>query len=309
MTRIIYFGSSDFSLPGLKACLEAPGYEVAGVITTPPQKQGRGLDLTPTVVAQFCAERNIPCFDFQKLDDQAHAQIEKLTPDIFVVASYGKIIPESFLKLVKMRFNIHPSLLPKYRGASPLNGPILKGDAKTGLSIADVTKSLDAGDIYYQEELTLSAETTSEEIEIVLAQKSHDVMLQLLEKSRALNITGCPKNHAESSYAPKLKKEDGRLSFNEPAIRWDRVVRGLKPWPGAFIETQGERISLCAIRPHEQHLSDAPGAILEITDQGPVIQTIQGAVEWLRVKPAGKKEMSGADYARGKRWSAGTVLK
>jgi len=308
MLRIVYFGSSDFSLPGLRACLDASNFEVVGVVTTPPKKQGRGLELMATVVAQFCAKKSIRYFDFLKLEDIALKQISELKPDIFVVASYGKIIPESFLNLANLRFNIHPSLLPKYRGASPINGPILNADTKTGLSIADVTKALDAGDIYYQEEVPLLPSADSEAMEILLAEKSYGAMRQLLDQARDLKVSGRPQNHEDSSYAPKLKKEDGRLSFSDPSNRWDRIVRGLKPWPGAFIEINGERIGIISICIKGGEPSTKIGCVREISENGLIIQTSIGCVEWLQVRPAGKNAMTGAAYARGKRLKSGDRL-
>ena len=306
--RIVYFGSSDFSLPGLRACIDAPGANVAGVITTPAQRQGRGLVLEPSVIAQFCAQQNIECHDFSKLDDQAYAQIQAWQPDVFVVSSYGKIIPERFLSLAKFRFNIHPSLLPQYRGASPLNGPILAGDTKTGLSIADITKDLDAGDIYYQEEIFLSPSDDSEKMGWVLSEKSYLVMREILEKARVENLTLTPQDPSLATYAPKLTKENGRLFFGDPAVKWERLVRGLRPWPGAFIEVHSERVGLISVQMKPSDPDIQRGTILEVTADSLVIQTAEAAVEWIQVKPAGKKGMSGGDYARGRRWRAGMKL-
>ncbi len=308
MLRIVYFGSSDFSIPGLRACLEVTGYEVAAVITTPPQRQGRGLTLTSTVVAQFCAYKEIKYFEYAKLDEDALAQIAAFNPEVFVVASYGKIIPESFLKLAKIRLNIHPSLLPKYRGASPLNGPILAGDLTTGLSIADITKSLDAGEVYFQEEVPLTPSADSESMGTILAEKSYLALQDLLEQAKNGKIRGVPQNHSNSSYAPKLSKEDGRLFFNVAAEKWDRVVRGLKPWPGAFTEIHDERLGLISVRIKKIEPALATGIIHEITAEGLVVQTARDCIELLQVKPAGKSNMSGADYARGRRWKTGMLL-
>ncbi len=306
--RIVFFGSSNFSLRGLHACLESSGGQIAGVITTPPQRQGRGLVLVPSIVAQFCIDQKIEYCEFNKLDDQALAQVSNWKPDVFVVSSYGKIIPECFLGLAKFRFNIHPSLLPKYRGASPLNGPILAGDSKTGLSIADVTKDLDAGDIYYQEELFLSPSDDAEKINRVLSDKSYFVMREILEKARVENLTLTPQDHAQASYAPKLTKEDGHLFFSDPAIKWDRSVRGLAPWPGAFTEVHHERVGLIAVKTKASDQDIRRGTILDITQESLWVQAVNGAVEWLQVKPAGKKGMSGGDYARGRRWRIGMNL-
>lgn len=308
MQRIIFFGSSDFSLPGLQACLESPGYEVAAVVTTPPQRQGRGLELTPTVIASFCAKNNISFREYPKLDDAAYHELADLKPDVFVVASYGKIIPERFLTLPTSRFNIHPSLLPKYRGASPLNAPILAGDSVTGLSIADITKELDAGEIYFQEECTIRPDDDSEKIGAALAEKSYSVMRELLERARVTKVAGRAQDSAQASYAKKLSKADGQLTFQDSAQRWDRVVRGLKPWPGAFIEISNERVGLITVRPAPGQSGAKIGQLLSISRESMVIQVANEAVELLTVKPAGKKAMNGGDYARGRRWNVGINL-
>ncbi len=306
--RIVFFGSSDFSLPALETCFSYPDFTLTGVITTPPQKQGRGLELKPTCVADFCRERNILCRDYQKLSGDVLAEVQSWKTDIFVVASYGKMIPEAFLKLAQYRFNIHPSLLPKYRGASPLNGPILAGDTISGLSIADITKDLDAGDIYFQKEMSLSPKMDSEKLGQILSIMSQDALRILFDQVKLKKLTTRVQNHALSCYAPKLKKEDGRLHFSDSAQKWDRVTRGLKPWPSAFIQLSNERINLMSLRVQELTSTGNLGAILAITSKGLIVQTAQGSVEWLQVKPAGKKEMLAADYARGKRLKPGDIL-
>ncbi|HRK61558.1 MAG TPA: methionyl-tRNA formyltransferase [Candidatus Omnitrophota bacterium] len=308
MPRIIFFGSSDFSQPGLQACLDSPGYEIAAVVTTPPQRQGRGLELTPTVIASFCAKKNILFREYPKLDDAAYQEIADLKPDVFVVASYGKIIPERFLALPSQRFNIHPSLLPKYRGASPLSSPILNGDAVTGLSIADITKELDAGEVYFQEECPIRSGDDSEKLGAMLAAKSYSVMRELLERARLGKVTGSPQDSNQASYAKKLNKEDGRLTLQDTAQKWDRIIRGLKPWPGAFIEMRSERLGLITARPLSGQSGAKVGQLLSVSQESMVVQVSEGAIELLLVKPAGKKGMRGGDYARGRRWNVGMNL-
>ncbi len=308
MQRIVFFGSSDFSLPGLQACLESPGYEVAVVVTTPPQRQGRGLELTPTLIASYCVKKNISFREYPKLDDAAYQEIADLKPDVFVVSSYGKMIPERFLALPSSRFNIHPSLLPKYRGASPLNAPILAGDSVTGLSIADITKELDAGEIYFQEECPIRSGDDSEKMGASLAAKSYSVMRELLERARLGKVAGQAQDSSQASYAKKLSKADGHLSLQDSAQKWDRVVRGLKPWPGAFIEIRNERVGLITVRPVSGQSGAKLGQLLSISQEAMVVQVGDEAVELLSVKPAGKKAMSGGDYARGRRWNVGMNL-
>ena len=147
-----------------------------------------------------------------------------------------------------------------------------------------------------------------ETIGVILAGKSYLAVRDLLEKARVGNIHGTPQNPVEASYAPKLAKEDGRLFFNISAERWDRVVRGYRPWPGAFVEIHSERLGLISVRPRKMDTIAAVGTIHEITEDSLIVQTAQNCIELVQVKPAGKKGMSGADYARGRRWRVGMRL-
>ena len=301
---IVFFGSSDFSIPSLKACLESK-HPVSLVITTPNRKKGRGLKEFPTPVRIFCEENKIPVEAPETLKDEALLEkVKALKPEFYVVASYGKFILSTWLAVPsKCRLNVHPSLLPKHRGASPLNWPILNGETETGLSIADVTKELDAGDVYYQKKVSLDSKTNANDLSHQLAEMAPEGLATCFKQIEAGNLPRTPQDDSKSNYARKLEKKDSVISWELSAIEMDRKVRGLAPWPGAAVSYQGQPLQLIQTEVCEETCSNAkPGTVLEIQKKGSIrIQTGKGCLIIHRLKPAGKKEMSGSDFAHGKR--------
>ena len=309
--RIIFFGSSEFSLPSLQACLDSKN-EVLLVITTPDRKKGRGLKESPTPVKRKAQENRIPCETPETLKSpELIEKVKSLTPDLFVVASYGKLIPSAWLKIPsKLCVNVHPSLLPKYRGAAPLHWPILNGDSETGLTLAEVTDKLDAGDIFFQTRIPIPPDADSETLSRRLAHLAYDALLQLFPKIEAGAYSRTPQEESLSTYAPKLKKEDGVMNWTRSAREIHHQIRGLLPWPGASFECRGEAVWVLKSRVADPELKAAePGEILQIGKSGAiVVQTGMGTLAVDKVKPAGKKEMSAADFARGRRLAPGASL-
>ena len=305
--KLIFFGSSDFSLPPLEACLES-GIETALVVTTPDQKKGRGLEPLSNSVRQFCTQRSLPCEAFESLKNPPALELVKiLKPDIFVVASYGKMIPAAWLAVPPQRLNIHPSLLPKYRGAAPLNWPILDGQKETGLSIAEITSQLDSGDIFYQEKMPLDSRMDSAQLSRELSRRAAQALRGLLgelRKGKPLKRTAQAEGLA--SYARKLVKEDGRLSWQEDAQIWDRKIRGLRPWPGAYVLFEKEPLAILEAEPLNADAPAKPGALLAVEKDGAIqVQAGKGILRIRQVKPAGRKAMSAADFVRGRRLETG----
>lgn len=306
---IVFFGSSEFSLEALKACLETRR-KVGLVITTPDRPKGRGLKFQPTPVRLFCEQNQIPFEAPDKLKDESLiARVKSLNPDFFAVSSYGKIIPSSWLTIPKqLALNVHPSLLPKYRGAAPLNWPILNGDDETGISIAEVTSQLDAGDIFYQKRIPLSEEMNSESLSSGLAELSKEALMTVFSQIETKTLSRTPQIEAASTYARKLTKEDGRIDWKKSAAEISRLARGLLPWPGAHSVFRDEPILILKAKTETLSGSPlAPGQITEIDKNGLLkIQTGEGILAIESLRPAGKKDMSGADFARGRRLSPGS---
>ncbi|MDD3294881.1 MAG: methionyl-tRNA formyltransferase [Geobacteraceae bacterium] len=308
--KIIFFGSDAFSIKALEACLHS-GMEVAMIVTTPAQKKGRGLKLEPSEVAAYCLAKALPTVEYPSLKDpQVARDLLALRPDIFVVASYGKLIPNSLLKIPKYRLNVHPSLIPKYRGSAPVHWPILNGDQETGVSIIDIAEKLDAGDIYCQEKIPIPADVNAAELTSELARFSYGLLKKVLEQVRNGKLRGTPQNESEATLAPQLSKTDGALSFHAmTAETLDRKIRGLQPWPGAFAFMNGERVAILRNDLPAIETNEKPGTVLAIEkDGGLVLATARGAIRLLRVKPEGKKEMAAAEFARGRRLVPGAEI-
>ncbi len=304
---IIFFGSSEFSISALKAC-QSSKHPILKVISTPPRKKGRGLNEIPTPVAEFAVSHHLPLITPETLKSPELLQeIQALNPDFFVVSSYGKMIPSAWLRTAKkLNLNVHPSLLPKYRGASPINAPILNGDHETAISIAEVTDKLDAGDIFYQKRISLPADINSVELEKILADLSIPALEEVFKRIENNTLKRTAQNETLTSYAPKLKKEDGIIQWTESAEKILRKVRGLLPWPTAYTYFANEPFQILNASVISASGSAVPGSIIEIEKQGGLhVQTGNGVLNALRVKPAGKKEMSGSDFARGQRLAPG----
>ena len=319
--RIVFFGSDAFSIKSLEACLHS-GMELALVVTTPAKKKGRGLKLEPSEVFDYCQAKKLPITEYPTLRDAKVAQeLLALRPDIFVVASYGKLIPASLLEIPKYRLNVHPSLLPKYRGAAPIHWPILNGDTETGVSILDIAEKLDAGDIYYQEKIAIAPRANAAELASELAHFSYGVLKKVLLQVKDGQLHGTPQNEDEATLAPQLSKQDGELSLAAMnADEINRKVRGLQPWPGAYCFLKGERLailetdfSLTFPLPQGEGqgggAGNKPGTLLAIDKDGHIqIATKNGILKILKVKPEGKKIMTAADFVRGKRFTPGMTL-
>jgi methionyl-tRNA formyltransferase len=306
---IIFFGSSEFSLGALKASLQS-GHPVSLVITTPDANKGRGLQSQPTPVRIFAEENGFPFEAPENLkDSELLKKIENLKPEFYVVSSYGKLIPTSWLQVPsKLCINIHPSLLPKYRGAAPINWPIINGDKETGLSIAEVTSKLDAGDIFSQRKIPLELTDDSDSLSKKLSDLSFDGLLDVFEQIKKGNLQRTAQDETQTNYARKLTKEDGLILWNRTALEIHNQIRGLLPWPTAFTYFQKEPLQILKSSISGPDSNYLPGHISAITKEDLRIETADGALNLLRVKPAGKKEMTGGDFARGKRLQIGMAV-
>lgn len=307
---IIFFGSSEFSLFALRTCLEKN--KVLSIITTPDQKKGRGLKLIPNAVRRFCLEDHLPVEAPERLKDEILlAKIKNLKPELFVVSSYGKLIPDAWLEIPsRARLNVHPSLLPNWRGAAPIHWPILNGERETGVSIAEITPELDAGDIFHQLRVPLDDKMDADELRNQLAELSSRALRQVLEAVEKGKLTRTPQDPKLATYARKLKKEDGIIDWSRPAYAIVNQVRGLKPWPTAYTHFDDSMLQILKASAEERMTANGkPGELLEVTKSAVRIQTGKGVLKAEIVLPAGKKNMSGADFARGKRLSPGFIFK
>ena len=306
--KIIFFGSSDFSVPVFESLFRLP-HEMTAVVTIPDRPKGRGLRVVANPVRRLAEERKIPVHAPESLRaPEAEKEIKLLHPDVFVVASYGKLIPGSWLQIPsKAAFNVHPSLLPKYRGAAPIAWQILDGEKEVGVSIAEVTKELDAGDIFEQIRIPMEKDGTSRSLSKKLAELGGKALAAALIKLERGALDRTPQDSSQSSYARQLTKDDGMLNLLEPAEILERKVRAFDPWPGTFIEYPGGPLRILeGLCDSTSAAEAAPGVLLSIPPEGHLrIQTGEGTLAVSKVQLSGRRVISGKEFANGERLKPG----
>ena len=306
--RVVFMGTPEFSVPCL-ARLLADGHDVAGVFTQPDKPKGRGKQLSAPPVKVFALEHDIPVFQPRTMrDGEAVRILGELQPELIVVTAFGKILPAEVLDFPKYGcINIHASLLPRYRGAAPIQWAVLNGETVTGVTSMQMDVGLDTGDMLLRRETPIGGNMTAGELHDVLSELGADVLSETLTALQ--NGTLCPEKQddAASNYAPMLTKELSALDFTRPAQEVHNRIRGLSPWPTAALKI-GEK----TLKVHRSVLcDDAGGQAGEVMESGKrfVVSCGDGrCVELLTVQAEGKKAMAAADYLRGAPLAAGTIL-
>ncbi|MGQ9735937.1 MAG: methionyl-tRNA formyltransferase [Thermaceae bacterium] len=303
--RVAFFGSPAWAVPVLKALEE--GHQVVLVVTAPDKPKGRGLKPTPTPVAEYAAERGLPLLKPERLKGNRGflEEFQRARPEVAITAAYGKILPKEVLEIPPHGFlNLHPSLLPKYRGAAPVQWALIRGERTTGVSIMKTEEGLDTGPIYLAYETPIGPDETAVELGERLRDKGVKLLLEVLDRLPFLT----PKpQEGEASYAPPLTKEEGRIRFEETAEAIYNRHRGVQPWPGSWFVHRGERVQVLSMRPVPVEQTAPPGTVLEV-GEGILVQAGEGAVRLLQVKPAGKGGMPAEAWARGRGIQAGVRL-
>jgi len=302
--RLAFMGSPDFSVPALRA-LVAAGHEVAMVYCQPPRPAGRGQKETPCPVHRAALELGLPVRTPQRLrkNETELADFVALTLDVAVVAAYGLILPQAMLDAPRAGcLNIHASLLPRWRGAAPIQAAILAGDAESGITIMQMEAGLDTGPMLLREAVPISPRMTTAELHDALSAIGARLILRALDEAPP----PVPQPEAGMTYAPKLTKADARLDWTQPAAVLDRRIRALNPWPGTTTEWAGETLRILAAEPVDG-FSGAPGTILA-ADGAPVVACGQGALRLTRLQRAGRAAMPADAFLRGSPMPAGSLL-
>ena len=294
-------GTPDFAVPSLEALIAA-GHDVCGVFTQPDKPKNRGMKLLPTPVKVCAQAHGIPVFQPVKLrDGAALAQIRELAPELIVVAAYGRILPDDILAAPpKGCINVHSSLLPKYRGAAPINWAVLNGDGETGVTIMHMAHDLDAGDIIAQAATPIDPDETVVTLHDRLAVLGAELLVQVVADIAAGTAARTPQDHDKATLAPMLSRELSPMDFTRPARELHNQVRGLIPWPAAVTELGDRRCKVFSTSVLDAHTDAAPGTILAAGKEG--IQVACGGGTVLRIdelQPDGGKRMRAADYLRG----------
>lgn len=305
--RLLYFGTAPIAIPALKALHEDPGSEIVAVCTQPDRPKGRKRKLSPSPVKACALELGLPVVDAEKIGDAAE-QLRDLKPDLAVVFAYGQYMPTKIFDLPEQgSINFHPSLLPKYRGASPIQSAMADGLVESGLSVIRVGKRMDAGDILKQEVVPIQPEDTGETMSERFATLAGEWVPGLLQVFREDQVSWTPQEESEATECGKIQKGDGDVDWSLPAeTLWHRI-RAFQPWPGAtFLDLHGQMIKIQEVTLLEHQ--GAPGTVLELGTKGPVIACGQGALQLRTLQPPGKKPMKGADFLNGHDWEPGMQL-
>ena len=299
--RILFMGTPDFAVPSLEA-LVAAGHTVCGVFTQPDKPKNRGMKLQPPPVKVCAQAHGIPVYQPVKLrDGSALALIRELAPELIVVAAYGRILPDDILAAPeKGCINVHSSLLPRYRGAAPINWAILNGDRETGVTIMHMAHDLDAGDIILQRATPIGPDETAPELYARLAELGGGLLTEAVELLAAGTAPRTPQDHEKATLAPMLSRELSPMNFTRPAGQLHNQVRGLQPWPAAVTELGGKRCKVFTTVILEGGGGAAPGTVLAAGKEG--IDLACGGDTVLRItelQPDGGKRMKAADFLRG----------
>lgn len=301
--RTVFFGSGDFAVPILDALVAWPGAAIVGVVTTPARPSGRDRALRPTPVAIRAATLGLPVLTpVQLRDPAAQAAIRGLAPDLAVLADYGRIVPQALLDLPPHgALNLHPSLLPRHRGATPIPAAIAEGDAETGVSLMRMDAGIDTGPIVAQVRVPLTGDELAPDLEARLAGIAGELLIASLPGWLDGSSPAIAQAADGVTLTRPLRREDARLDPARPAAELARRIRAFQPWPGAWVDQAGGRLIV-----HAAHVGPGAPAGVEpgtIVALGPevALATIDGTLVLDTVQPAGRKPMRGRDYRRGRR--------
>ncbi len=308
--RVVFMGTPAFAVPALRALIER-GHVVAGVFTQPDRRAGRGRKLRASPIKIFAEKRGLPVFQPSSLRQDADARLElaDLAPDAIIVAAYGLFLPDDVLRLPRLGcLNIHPSLLPRHRGPSPVSTAILEGDEMSGVTIMLLDEGVDTGPILAQTETRIAECETAEGLTERLFSLGSEMLVAALDLWERGQIAPTPQNDDEASFTKRLEREDGRIDWSRSAEDIARMVRAFIPWPGAFTARQGRTLKILNARPVRGALEGTPGTVVELEDSTIAVIAGEGALTVERLQLEGRQAMRAADFVRGYRDFVGSIL-
>jgi methionyl-tRNA formyltransferase len=316
--RVIFMGSADVSCVMLDALLATPEVSVVGVVTQPDRPVGRNRRMTPCPCCELAVKRALAVIKPEKVNTaESLAQLEAWAPDVIVVVAYGQFLGKKLLAMPRLGcVNIHLSLLPRHRGAAPVQWAIMAGDTTSGVTAMLMDAGMDSGDILAQVSEPIRPDDTAESLYDRLSPMGARLLVRTLADLGAGRATRTPQDATAVTFAPKLIKENGRIDWKLTAVEIERRVRGLYPWPGCFTTMpkqpaatgETERVKILRVAVQDSSAGVAPGTILEISDAGPLVQTGRGALRLLDVQPEGGKPMPAAAFLCGHPMAAGEVI-
>ena len=307
--NVVFYGTPDFAAPALIRLLDSR-HRVAAVVTQPDRPRGRGRRIAASPVKQIAAAQGLRILQPERMGDGAFlAALFALEPDLAIVAAYGRMLPDAVLTTPRLgSINIHPSLLPKYRGAAPVQRAIVAGETETGVTIMRLVREMDAGPTFASRTRPIGPDETSETVEADLARLGAELLLEVIHDLETDAAIERPQNHAAATFAPRLAREEGDIDWRAPAPAIHNLVRGLPPWPHACGTLGGARylIHRTAIAGLVQAGAPPPGTVIEASGDRLLVSTGHGgAVAILEIQPEGRRRLATRAFLAGHRWSPG----
>ncbi|MEY2578167.1 MAG: methionyl-tRNA formyltransferase [Verrucomicrobiota bacterium] len=295
--RVLFIGTGEIGAPVLRWLIESPEHELICVVTQPDKPVGREQRIEAPPIKAALAGNDMPIFQPKRIkNEEAVAEIRALTPDVIVVMAYGQILPRAVLEIPRIAcLNLHASLLPRHRGAAPIQASIVTGDRETGISVMYMDEGLDTGDVMLETRIEIAPDETGGSLHDRLAEIAPGALKDALEKLEAGTAPRIPQDSSGATYAPKLEREDGRIDWSETAALIERKIRAFNPWPGAFAILRGEAETERKLKVHRASVVDSCSA----DPANLVIPVRDGAVKLEEVQLEGKRRMSAAEFLRG----------
>jgi methionyl-tRNA formyltransferase len=307
--RILFMGTPAFALPSLKI-LHEQKYPIIGVVSQPDRPQGRGLKEVAPPVKILAQKLDLPIFQPEKVKDQSFIKLfKKLNPEMVVVVAFGQILPKVIIDHPPLQcLNIHPSLLPKYRGAAPINWSIIRGETKTGVTIMLMDEGMDSGDILLQQETDIGAAETYGELHDRLAELGATLLIEAIGQMVAGTAHRKLQDASGVTFAPRLNKETGKINWHDNVFNIVNLIRGLNPSPAAYTHLEGQVLKIFSTEANQNKISERPGTVGAASDTGLPVAASDGYVILKDIQLAGKKRMLIPDFLRGHHPKPETVL-
>ncbi len=307
--NIIFFGTPDFAVPSLKALIQSR-FNVSMVVTQPDRPKGRGRKMLPSPVKTAAEHLGYKVLTPESIKTESfYRAAAEACPDFLIAVAFGKLIPEKLLSLPKIcPVNIHPSLLPKYRGPAPIQWALINGENETGVTIMTLDSGMDTGDILMSEIEKIGPDDTSADLHDRLAVRGANLLLKALDGLLDGSITPRPQNSSEATVAPLLKKTDGLIHWSLPSEKIEAFIRGMTPWPGAFTFFNEKRLKIFKVKPADPLEDAAPGTIIKSFQDELRVMTGNGALSILEIQGASGKRLVIQEFLRGTTIPEGTVL-
>lgn len=298
--KLLFMGTPDFSATILERILQSE-HEVIGVVTQPDKQKGRSHELSFTPVKELALKHNLTVFQPIKVKEEQFLQtITELAPEVIVVAAFGQILPKALLDIPKSGcINVHASLLPKYRGAAPIQYSILDGEEETGITIMHMDVGIDTGDIILQRRLPIAPEETGGSLFDKMAELGKELLIEALEKIEHKTAERIPQDNEKATYVKMISKEMGKIDFTQPAIKIERLIRGLNPWPSAYTFLNGKTLKIWKAGVKAVDTIAAPGEVIRVNKDTIDVMTGDGVLEIKELQLEGKKRMSADSFLRG----------